>query len=870
MSLDSVKFSLDYKLNYIYKMPRKFVLTGVLLIFLFFSSFSQDIERALKQTMQPDVMVVIDEIVDGDYRSTRTIASNIENELLKEGFKVIDYKTFTMIRAKELELSDMIPERVKEYKNRFGAEIVILGYAVAEYGGESEFYDIKQHKYTGQIDIKIIYTDTGELIGSLTASDRKFGQDKKSAVNSLFRSLANKVSKNVVLKIKERLKEEEQLKKIEIAIYGISPDKAIQLEDEIQKSIPSIKTIRYKFFDTNVLVFDAIITSEEQLRRELANYGKLRLINLTPKRITLSTPEKEKEAKTTPNVVFLDITDFSILPIFPSQYNFYAYNPIGQITIENSTKSEIKNVKISVLIPDFMKIPSEVLIQSIKPNSKQKISVPVTLDISSLLKLSENLTAQAQAKIIYTVDGKLQERSLTKPVLIYNRNAISWRVPESVCSFVTPNDETIKEFARSILGSVNVKEHGLPKNISNAIIIYNAVRTYGIKYVSDPWKISGDEILDNVYFPRELLYYRTGDCDDHAILLASLLESVGIRTAFILTSDHIFLMFDTGIPHKNAHLVSFDSNDYIIYDGNVWLPIETTLIIEPFVVAWKKGAEQYYKLGGNQKVSLDQKSSTVKSGNIYIIDTHRSWKNYPPVNVESLVKPQIKPDITLVSSSANDNMVQFREVYRNTLSDVIKALSSRNDEISMNKLAKIFVLFDRYDDAEKFIAKFSSAITYNSLGNIYFLKNEPQKAFEFYKKSSEIDPTDGGVYLNIGLLLYLNGEPETAKQFFELAISKFESPQKAYEILGIEDILKEIGEVASEKRDVSKKQISKEELKKLIEEASKKPIQQAKREEDYKKEEIFKKGQNVFVFGGRRGADPTQLQTVKQLLYWKF
>jgi len=116
----------------------------------------------------------------------------------------------------------------------------------------------------------------------------------------------------------------------------------------------------------------------------------------------------------------------------------------------------------------------------------------------------------------------------------------------------------------------------------------------------------------------------------------------------------------------------------------------------------------------------------------------------------------------------------------------------------------------------------------------------------------------------------LNDEPKTAQEFFELAISKFKTPEEAYEVLGIEDILREFEGVAAEKKDVSKKQVSKEELKKLIEEASKVSTQQSKKGKEYKKEEIFEKGQNVFVFGGRRGADPTQLQTVKSLLYWKF
>jgi len=33
--------------------------------------------------------------------------------------------------------------------------------------------------------------------------------------------------------------------------------------------------------------------------------------------------------------------------------------------------------------------------------------------------------------------------------------------------------------------------------------------------------------------------------------------------------------------------------------------------------------------------------------------------------------------------------------------------------------------------------------------------------------------------------------------------------------------------------------------------------------------EKYKNEQNKFVFGGRRGADPTQIADVKEFLYWK-
>ena len=834
--------------------------------------FSQ-VERAIERMRNPEVMVLIEEYADGEFRGTRTVATRIENALIKEGFRVIDFHTFQNIRAREVAQAENNPEKAREFMNRFGAQIIIVGYAEARYTGEVEFYGVKSFRYSGKLDIKILFTDTGELIGSVHLTGRRNAQDKLTAVDLLFKQLAVKATPIVMKKLKTRIEEERKVKRIEIAIYGVSDKFALKFETEIPKKIPSIKFLKYKFFDTNVLVYDAMVVGgESNLRRELANYGNLKVVKFTGRRIVLSTPEKETEAKSAVGTAVLDIIDFSLEPIFPSQYSFYAFNPAGEITIENTSNTTVRNVKVSVIIPDYMKIPSEKVIDKIPPKSKVKVSIPVTLDIKSLLKLSENITSQAQAKVSYVIRGRVTERSLSKPVKIYNRNAITWRRPESVCSFVTPSDEVVKEFTRTTLGNVNITDKALPRNVLNAIIAYNAVRTYGIKYVTDTWKVSGNEILDNIFFPRELLHYKTGDCDDHAVLLSSMLESIGIRTAFILTPDHIFLMFDTGISPKNAYLISLNPKDYIIYDGSVWLPVETTLISKPFVTAWKTGAEEYYKLGGESGIKTVGESETkagisLKSG-IYIIDVHRGWKTFPPVNVELGVKPSSTPNIQLVAQSTKSDIETYKETYKQTVRQTVQALLEKGDEKSMYELARIFTLFDQYDQAEKYLSKYQTASAYNNLGNIYFLKNQPEKAIEYYQKSIELDPNDGGVYLNAGLLYYLNGNPERAQELFAEAISKFESKEEAYRVLGIEDILRELSGVAAEKEEISKKKISKEELRNLIEQAAK--VKGKKAKKGYKRKDIFEKGQNVFVFGGRRGADPTQLQAVKSLLYWKF
>ncbi|WP_310681597.1 transglutaminase-like domain-containing protein [Aliifodinibius sp. S!AR15-10] len=86
---------------------------------------------------------------------------------------------------------------------------------------------------------------------------------------------------------------------------------------------------------------------------------------------------------------------------------------------------------------------------------------------------------------------------------------------------------------------------GLP-NLRNADQIADSIykwMTRNINYVRDPWNI------ERIQSPDVTLKQKAGDCDDHAILSAALLQSLGIQTGFRIVSrtgrnyDHIYTVF---------------------------------------------------------------------------------------------------------------------------------------------------------------------------------------------------------------------------------------------------------------------------------------------------------------------------------------
>jgi len=87
-----------------------------------------------------------------------------------------------------------------------------------------------------------------------------------------------------------------------------------------------------------------------------------------------------------------------------------------------------------------------------------------------------------------------------------------------------------------------------------------------IRYMRDPFR---KEHLAN---PLETLQVQAGDCDCKSILLATLLESCGFETQFVLVPKHVFVRVRIKASDiKRIPLRSF----YIEDKGKYWIPLES-------------------------------------------------------------------------------------------------------------------------------------------------------------------------------------------------------------------------------------------------------------------------------------------------------
>jgi hypothetical protein len=101
----------------------------------------------------------------------------------------------------------------------------------------------------------------------------------------------------------------------------------------------------------------------------------------------------------------------------------------------------------------------------------------------------------------------------------------------------------------------------------------------------------------------ETLNIKGGDCDDLSVSFASILESIGIQTAFADYNEepvnHVNLLVNTKIHPSAMGKITNNNKRVFIRKNNlgneeIWIPVETTVLTN-FEEAWESGSEKFYK-----------------------------------------------------------------------------------------------------------------------------------------------------------------------------------------------------------------------------------------------------------------------------------
>jgi ligand-binding sensor domain-containing protein/tetratricopeptide (TPR) repeat protein len=466
----------------------------------------------------------------------------------------------------------------------------------------------------------------------------------------------------------------------------------------------------------------------------------------------------------------IEIVDIKFNNIFSVLYQYYnslkevKESPLGVITLKNKFDKDIK-IKINSFIKEYMDYPAD---------TRGKIKAKSVEEIPIRLEFNENiLTAPSGFKKInitlqYYLHGENKENDINGNIMVYDKNNITWDIPEKIGAFITVNEKVINNFVRKVIQTYKDESKGsvIYGNLIRAMEIFDALGAYGIRYIADPTSpYSGlktkKDALDTLRFPKQTLELKSGDCDDCVVLYCTALENIGINTAVIDTYDHVFMMFDVGLKKKDLKQITADiSRVFIDDDENVWIPVETTMFGKTFSEAWDTGAKKISKSG-------DKKS-------IYHIED--AWEMYKPAEIYS----------------TDEEVAAIKVPSKNVIDRIYK------DDVAIQESALISTLIAKYEAVIKEDPE--SAQAYNSLGIVYGKNGYLEKAEKSFKKVIELRPDYAGGHSNLGNILFEKGyydksvkeykkalilKPDNANVYLELAVTysmmdDFTNAKKAY------------------------------------------------------------------------------------------
>ncbi len=469
--------------------------------------------------------------------------------------------------------------------------------------------------------------------------------------------------------------------------------------------------------------------------------------------------------------------------VYASQKGRYAQKPVGSVRL-TSRVEEPQAATLSVFVPGLMDAPTE---REVVVRPKQSQDVPLSAVFGNeLMALEQDRAVQADVRLTYRHKNRTRVEKATTQFFVYRPGAISWEDTRAAAAFVTPNDPVVSDFARSVVaGRDQAYEGGPLRNVMTAMRMWDALSSYGLTYVPDPntpfSAVSGTRsAVDQVQYPRGLLASRTGDCDDMSVLYCTMLENVGIPTAFLDGPGHILMMFDSGVHPRNALALSMDESMYAVRDERVWIPVETTMIGKSFVDAWEEGANIYRRWE--------------TSADFRVVPVQDAWAEYVP----SL--PGTPPPVVTAPSAEtidrlfavdHDSLKARQAAYLRArfLEQLDSEPKSDLDAGKENQLALVYALDGKFTEARSGWARVlaADAADANALvntGNLDLLEGEPDSALVRYDAALALG-RDPGVLLNQGLARWSKGDEAGADKSFSRALALLSDPAEAERLLGL-------------------------------------------------------------------------------------
>lgn len=456
----------------------------------------------------------------------------------------------------------------------------------------------------------------------------------------------------------------------------------------------------------------------------------------------------------------LEINFVEMKNIFSNTYKLYENQGLGKIKVTNNMDVAVVKLKLTFTIKEFMDFPWETEIEELGADQSREFVIKAVLN-NSILNLTEDTVVQSQIKASYYENNLPKNFTRSHTITIYEKHRMMWDVRERFATFVTPKDPLILDFVRSVVSQFGAADG----TIHHAAAIFDALSLEGLTYMQDPsnpYQVTSGktDLIDFIQYPRETLQRKSGDCDDLVALYSAALESIGIRTLTIEVPGHMFMMLATGIEADK--LTDTMNNLFIVYEDQLWLPVETTMVGKAFVKAWEQGSEAYFQWKGKNKLSL--------------LDVRTAWGTFKPASLSNTDwRPQAISKSSIEESFPDDFRTLRKLLSRLKYGKIFDQLAANpKDPQAMLQVGIIYARIGELEDALDLFLKIleldpGNAAARNNAGNVFYTLNRFEEAATAYALAAGNDPNDPQILVNLARCYQKLSRPDKAKDAFSKA-----------------------------------------------------------------------------------------------------
>ena len=449
--------------------------------------------------------------------------------------------------------------------------------------------------------------------------------------------------------------------------------------------------------------------------------------------------------------------------VFPVLHGSYDTVPLGRTTIRNGERFPLKNIEVSLYVKELMDGPKTcATVEQLRPGESRAVDL-YALFADRILGVREDADMAVELSVDYTLNGRRQRRTITDALRLCNRNALTWDDDRKAAGFVSAKDQEVLRVSKLVAGMV--RKEG-PASIDLTMRIgmgmLEAMSASHISYVRDPntptYEAASENasVIDFLQFPNQTLKLKGGDCDDLSILYASLLESVGIETAFITVPGHIYAAFALDMKPQEARRVFLEERELIVQDGKAWVPVEITMVGDSFQNAWQAGAREW-----NEKAA---------AGQAHLYPIHEAWKTYETAGTPADVGEVDELDGAAFTLRYKQELTTFIErELRPQIEKIEQAMGNKPESKLLNRIGVLYVRYGLVDQAQSVFAAILESEQYGptltNLGNICLLRGDFEKALPLFESALSKDPESSGALLGLARANQGLGRLALARQY---------------------------------------------------------------------------------------------------------